>query len=83
VQRCPNNPQEKRTQAQEKKLKPQTEKGNNGLNENGHEEIMKKLFMKEIKRKVPRDCLRELKKESSQGLFKGTKQLRTSSEEKI
>jgi len=29
--------------------------------------------MKEIKRKVPRDCLRELKKESSQGLFKGTK----------
>ena len=53
MQRCPNNPQEKRTQAQAKKLKPQTEKGNNGLNENGHEEIMKKLFMKEIKRKFP------------------------------
>jgi len=54
VQRCPDNPQEKRTQAQAKKLRPQTEKGNKGLNENGHEEIMKKLL-----RKVPRDCLRE------------------------
>ena len=68
MQRCPNNPQEKRTQAQEKKLKPQTEKGNNGLNENGHEEIMKKLFMKEIKRIVPRDCLRELKTEKFPGI---------------
>jgi len=52
VQRCPNNPQEKRTQAQAKKLRPQTEKGNKGLNENGYEEI-------NLIRKVPRECLRE------------------------
>jgi hypothetical protein len=39
VQRCLPTPQEKRAQAQEKKLIPQIKKGNKGLNENGHEEL--------------------------------------------
>jgi len=59
VQRCPQNPQEKRstsTSTSEETNTPKWKKENKGLNENGHEEI-------------------QLIKESSQGLFKGTKQL--------
>jgi len=57
VQRCPQNPQEKRsTSTGEETNTPKRKKEKKGLNENGHEEI-------------------QLIKDSSQGLFKGTKQL--------
>jgi len=53
VQRCPKNPQAKRsTSTGEETNNPKWKKENKGLNENGHEEF--KLI-----RKVPRDCLRE------------------------
>jgi len=53
VQRCPKTPQEKRAQAQAKKLKPQIKKRNKGLNENGHEELNQLN-----RRKVPWDCFK-------------------------
>jgi len=53
VQRCPQNPQEKRCTSTGKEINtPKRKKENKGLNENGHEEI-------KLRRKVPRDCLRE------------------------
>jgi hypothetical protein len=53
VQRCPKNPQEKRsTSTGEETNTPKRKKENKGLNENGHEEF-------NLTRKVPRDCLRE------------------------